>query len=257
MKPCTVSVSPSSDACAAIGEWQLPPSVAANARSADEARERICMVQHGEHVAAAGIVGTTLDADDALADRRQRQVEVELLRDVVRDAETLESRAGQQDRIELALVQPAQPCLDVAAQQFESQVGSRVTQLRLASRARRADARALWQVLEPLVAPRDESIERVRARQHRHDRETRRQFARHVLHRVDGDVRAAFLHRDFEFLDEETLAADLGQRAVEHAVALRAHRHEFDGQVRMRRAQQGLHVLGLPHGQLAATGRNA
>ncbi len=88
-------------------------------------------------------------------------------------------------------------------------------------------------------------------------REARRQFARHVLHRVHRDVGAAFLHRDLEFLDEETLAADFGQRTVEHAVALRAHRHEFDGQLRMRRAQQGLDVLGLPHGELAATGRDA
>jgi hypothetical protein len=55
---------------------------------------------------------------------------------------------------------------------------------------------------------------------------------------MDRDVRAAFLHRDLEFLDEETLAADFSQRAVEHAVALRAHRHEFDRQLRVRRAQQ-------------------
>ena len=64
------------------------------------------------------------------------------------DAEPLEPGAGEQDRVELALVEPAQPGVDVAAQQFEPQVGARVPQLRLAARARRADARAVRQVCE-------------------------------------------------------------------------------------------------------------
>jgi hypothetical protein len=55
---------------------------------------------------------------------------------------------------------------------------------------------------------------------------------------VNRNIRAAFLHRDLELLDEETLAADFSQRAVEHAIALRAHRHEFDRQFRVRCAQQ-------------------
>ena len=39
---------------------------------------------------------------------------------------------------------------------------------------------------------------------------------------LDPEV-AAFLHRDFEFLDEQALAADFGERAVENLVALRRH----------------------------------
>ena len=73
-----------------------------------------------------------------------------MLGDVVRDAEPFEACAGEQDRVELALVEPAQPRVDVAAQQLEPQVRARVAQLRLAARARRADARALRQVRETL-----------------------------------------------------------------------------------------------------------
>jgi hypothetical protein len=56
---------------------------------------------------------------------------------------------------------------------------------------------------------------------------------------MHGDVGAALLHRHLQFLDEQALAADLGERTVEHAVALRAHRDEFHRQLGVRRAQQG------------------
>ena len=48
----------------------------------------------------------------------------------------------------------------------------------------------------------------------------RRQFARHVLHRMHRDIGAVLEHRDFELLDEQALAADLGERAILDAVAL-------------------------------------
>jgi len=111
-----------------------------------EPRERIGMMQHCQRGATALVVRTALDADHSLTHSWQRQLDVELLRDVVGDAETLESGAGQQDRIEFALVEAAQPGIDVAAQQFQLQVGTRVAQLRLATRARRADACAARQV---------------------------------------------------------------------------------------------------------------
>jgi hypothetical protein len=99
------------------------------------------MMQRCQCRATALVVRTALDTDHTLTHGRQRQLDAELLRDVVVDAETLKSGAGQQDRIELAFVKAAQPGIDVAAQQFQSQVGARMTQLRLATRTRRADAR--------------------------------------------------------------------------------------------------------------------
>src|SRR5690606_14358321 len=51
---------------------------------------------------------------------------------------------------------------------------------------------------------------------------------------------------DLEFLQEQALAADLGERAVEDLVAARGHRHEVDRETRMQGAQSGSDVLGLP-----------
>jgi hypothetical protein len=74
---------------------------------------------------------------------------------------------------------------------------------------------------------------------------------------VHGQVRPVLEHRDFEFLDEQALAADLGQGAIQDAVALRDHRHQLDLESRVGVAQACGDVLGLPEGQPAAPGRDA
>ena len=79
------------------------------------------------------IFGTALDTNHALANGRQRPLEIELLGDVLCEAETLQPCAREQDRIESALVEPAQACIDITAQQLELQVRPRMAQLRLAS----------------------------------------------------------------------------------------------------------------------------
>jgi hypothetical protein len=40
---------------------------------------------------------------------------------------------------------------------------------------------------------------------------------------MHGKVSLAFLHRDFEFLDEQALAADFGERPIEDLIALGGH----------------------------------
>src|SRR6478672_10655127 len=96
-----------------------------------QAREGCRMVQRLQCCTTARVVRAAFDADDALSNRRQRQVEVELLGDVVRNAEPFEAGAREQDCVELALVEAPQARIDVAAQQLELQVRSRVPQLRL------------------------------------------------------------------------------------------------------------------------------
>ena len=67
-------------------------------------------------------------------------------------------------------------------------------------------------------------------------------------------VSAPFEQRLFELLDEQPLAADLRQGAVEDAVAARRHAEQFDTGTRMERAQALAHVLGLPEGERAFAG---
>src|SRR5580765_4993914 len=68
---------------------------------------------------------------------------------------------------------------------------------------------------------------------------------------MHGDVGAALGERDFEFLEEQALAADLRERAVEDAVAARRHRQQLDAQVGMHGAQAGGDVVCLPQGERA------
>ena len=68
------------------------------------------------------------------------------------------------------------------------------------------------------------------------EHEAGRQLHRHVLQRMHGQVRAAVFERRLQFLDEQALAADLGQRAVEDLVAARGHAEQFDLQAEALRA---------------------
>jgi hypothetical protein len=64
-----------------------------------------------------------------------------------------------------------------------------------------------------------------------------------------SEVGAAFFQRHFEFLDEQALAAHLGQRAVQDLVALGGHAQQLH--LVAPGPQQRLHMLGLPQRQLA------
>ena len=93
--------------------------------------------------------------------------------------------------------------------------------------------------------------------QDRRDAEAVRHLGRHVLHRVNGDVGCALLHRHLEFLDEQALAADLLQAAIEDLVAAGRQRHEFDVVDVVDFPQQGGYVLGLPEGERALARGNS
>jgi len=68
------------------------------------------------------------------------------------------------------------------------------------------------------------------------------------MHREIG---AAVEQGGFEFLDEQALAAHLGQGAVQDLVAARGQRQQLDAARRVARAQQIAHMLGLPQGKPA------
>ena len=64
---------------------------------------------------------------------------------------------------------------------------------------------------------------------------------------MHGQVGPPLEQRQLELLDEQPLAADLGERAIEDPVALGRHPEDLDAAVRVQRAQAVAHVLGLPH----------
>ena len=96
-------------------------------------------------------------------------------------------------------------------------------QLRLAPQAGGTDHRARRQVIKRRMAIGDEGIERHFARPDGDQRELGLHDHRHILHGMHGKIRRTIHQRGFQFLDEEPLAAHLGQRAIENLVAPGGH----------------------------------
>ena len=99
------------------------------------------------------------------------------------------------------------------------------------------------------VAVGHERVARILARGDRRQREALRHVHRHVLERMHGEIGAALGHRDLELLDEQPLAADVGERPVEHPVALRRHAEQLDLAAGIERREPRADVLGLPQRQ--------
>ena len=71
---------------------------------------------------------------------------------------------------------------------------------------------------------------------------------------MHGDVGAAIEQGIFQFLDEQALAADLGERPVENLVAAGGHAEQFDLAGRIQGFEPRLDVLGLPQGKAGFAG---
>src|SRR3546814_8595936 len=54
-----------------------------------------------------------------------------------------------------------------------------------------------------------------------------------ILERMHGGIRLAGQHRHFQLLQEQPLAANRRQRAIQHPIAARAHRHQLHLQAGM------------------------
>lgn len=80
----------------------------------------------------------------------------------------------------------------------------------------------------------DESVRCIRTRKDGGKGETGFQFRWHVLEGMHGQLRAAFKHRDFQFLEEQTLAANRRQWLVQDLIAARGQRHQLHPQTRVR-----------------------
>ncbi len=84
-----------------------------------------------------------------------------------------------------------------------------------------------------------------------------RELHRHILHGVHGQIRLVVQHGGFQLLDEQALAADLGQRRVQQLVATANHRNQTDAERRVKLFETRLNILGLPQGQGALSGGNS
>jgi hypothetical protein len=63
------------------------------------------------------------------------------------------------------------------------------------------------------------------------------------------DIGAMLLERTLQLLNEQSLAANVGKRGRQHAVALRGHAEDPHVQAWIERDQAVANVIGLPQGQ--------
>ena len=72
-----------------------------------------------------------------------------------------------------------------------------------------------------------------------------------ALHDISTSPGLTGQHRDFQLLQEQALAANSRERAIENDVAARRQRHQLDRKSGMRRAQSCGDVFGLPERERA------
>ena len=143
--------------------------------------------------------------------------------------------------------------MHIAAKRNDAQVRAAGEDLGSAPQRGRAHDGARRQLVDALRRAGDQDVARVGARQQCRDDEPAGEGRRHVLHRVDREIDGAGQQGLLDLLDEQALAADLGQRPVLDAIARGADQLDADGvgrlQARIRRDQSLPHDLGLRPGQ--------
>ena len=186
------------------------------------------------------IIGAAFDADGTLAHRRQHLVDLEDRAAGGLKAQAVQAGARQQGRVDLARLELAQAGVEIAAQGRHAQVRAARQQLGAPAQRDRADHRSVRQPVDPAgTRARDQHVARIGPRQHRADRKARRQPGRQVLHRMHREIDPAVEQRRLELLAEQPLAAELGERPVDHEIAGRADHHDLE------RARRGEPRVGL------------
>ena len=244
------------------GSWQPPPSAATSARSA---RSEAAASASSSAWTASNVFRSRSrisDGDDALAGGRDAVGRGQQRRYPRLEAEALQSRRGEHDRAEPLVVQLSQARVDVAAHGHEPGSRQEHRELGDAADAARADRRRGAQrrncgrrLRERRRARQHERVARIFARQHRRHPQARRKLRRHVLRRVDRQIDPLGQERLFDFLDEEPLAARVGERLVLDSIARRLDDDELGSAAPP--FEQGRDGPRLPERQLAASRADA
>ncbi len=128
---------------------------------ADRGQARRLVVQEGEMLAHHGVAEADFDAERALSGGRAHDLGLDDFLDVLGFAEALEAGGGQNHGVVFALFQLAHAGVHVAAQGKNLKVGAELLELGLTAQAAGADAGALRQFLDAVVANRQEGIARI------------------------------------------------------------------------------------------------
>ena len=218
-----------------------------------------------EQLGQRGIAGAGRDADDPLASGRQHEVGVE--HEICLGPQPQPPQAGEGEEAcrEIAIADPAEAGLDIAADDLAPQIGAPREQLGLPADRGRADQRAMWQAAERIGGiaraaggAEDDRVARILTRQHAGQDDAGRQLGLQVLQRMHRAIDLPVQQGFVDFLGEQTLAADIGQALVLDAVASGGD-HLLDealgpAQPGAGGADHGEEMPGLPKGERRAAG---
>jgi hypothetical protein len=214
------------------------------------------MVQHVQFFGDGTVILTDFDAQGPLAGRRQHERFVEVLGDAMHQSEPPDAGGRQNDRIEFfgRIIQFSQAGVHIAPQRYDLDIGACTAQLCCPPQAAGADSGGKGQLHKWRVLSRNENVGGIFTRGDWSDTKPLRQVGRHVLHAVDRQVDSTLQESLFDFFDEKSLAADVGQRDVEYFVAFGDDCDELNRKGREVFEQFRLNPVGLPQSKGALSG---
>ncbi len=199
------------------------------------------------------------DAQGPLASRRQHERFVEVFGDAMRQSEPPDPGGRQNDRVEFF----------VGATSFLKRVsrlprngtismsGRWTAQLCRPTQAAGADPGGKGQSRKRRVFSGDQDVGGIFTLGNRPDTKPLRHVGRHVFHAVDRQIDSSLQQSLFDLFDEQSLAADFGQRNVENFIAFGLDGDELNRKGREVFQQFRLNPIGLPQGQRALSGPDA
>src|SRR6266478_8010901 len=222
----------------------------------DDGGARFGVVESAQDFGGFGVGKTAFGSDSALADGGQKNIGRKGFGDAIAPAEAVEAGFGEENAVVLAALGFAEARVDIAAKVADVEIGANVAKLRLAAKAAGADARTLAQIGQRGAAGGDEAVPDIFAAEDGGKGQARVDFGGNVLDAVDRDIDRFVEQSVFEFLDEDTLAADLGQRGVGEFIAESLDDDDF--RFNTGGGKEALaDVFGLPFGQQAAARADA
>jgi hypothetical protein len=205
-------------------------------------------------VPGVDVVAPALEPDRPLSDGREHPGRIKDLGDRVAEPEPQKTRLGQDDRVQILLAELAQPGFHVATEVDHPQVRPAVQELGSPAQAARSDDGCGRQVFESLVFLGNERIAGRPPRRDGRQFQARHRDRRQVFQAMDRDVDAIGEEGVLNGLGEDAEAAHRGNRPVLDHVAVGLDDDDFHGP-RLDDGPKPIgDVVGLPEGEVAATG---
>src|SRR5437899_9979249 len=214
------------------------------------------IVKRRESVGNFRVFESRLNAESALADGRHADVRRKNLADAIAPAKTIESRFSEQDGIVFAAFDFAQTGVNVTAQIAYIEIGTQMSDLRLAPQTAGSHASSLTKCGKCFAFCGDDAVAGIFAATNHGKAETRGHVSRNIFYTVNGKIDLPVEQGFFKFLDKNTFTANLRERRLRQLVAC-----GFDDD-NVSVGAGGLKdfltdEFGLPLGEHAATGSNS